>query len=77
MPDLDLVRIYTKPKGMNPDYNDPVILPRESSSIEDFCNRIHKALIKQFKYALVWGASAKHRPQRVGKEHQLQDEDVV
>jgi hypothetical protein len=29
------------------------------------------------RYALVWGASAKHRPQRVGKEHVLQDEDIV
>lgn len=35
------------------------------------------ALIKRMKYALVWGTSAKHRPQRVGKEHVLQDEDIV
>ena len=34
-------------------------------------------MIKQFKYALVWGSSAKHRPQRVGKEHVLEDEDIV
>jgi uncharacterized protein len=27
--------------------------------------------------ALVWGASAKHNPQKVGKEHQLADEDIV
>jgi len=27
--------------------------------------------------ALVWGSSVKHNPQRVGKEHNLQDEDVV
>ena len=25
----------------------------------------------------MWGISAKHRPQRVGKEHVLDDEDVV
>jgi len=49
---LDLVRIYTKPKGMNPDYNEPVVLPRKECTVEDFCNRIHKLLIKQFKYAL-------------------------
>lgn len=75
---LDLVRVYTKPKGQNPDYNEPVILRRSAGvSVEDFCNRIHKMLVKQFKYALVWGASVKHRPQRVGKEHLLEDEDVV
>lgn len=27
--------------------------------------------------AYVWGSSAKHNPQRVGKEHVLNDEDVV
>lgn len=24
---------------------------------EDFCNRIHKTLLKNFRYALVWGSS--------------------
>lgn len=74
---LDLVRVYTKPKGKLPDFNEPVVLHRNKSSIEDFCNKIHKQFIKQFKYALVWGTSARHRPQKVGKEHMLQDEDIV
>lgn len=42
-----------------------------------FSNRIHKNMIKDFKHALVWGLSAKHKPQRVGKDHLLDDEDVV
>lgn len=74
---LDMVRVYTKPKGKLPDYNEPVVLNAKHSTVEDFCNKIHKTMIKQFKYALVWGASAKHRPQRVGREHVLQDEDIV
>lgn len=74
---LDLVRIYTKPKGLNPDYNEPVIVPKSKSTVEGFCDRIHKLMIKNFKYALVWGTSVKHKPQRVGREHQLEDEDVV
>ncbi|CAL5227763.1 g10783 [Coccomyxa viridis] len=74
---LDLLRIYTKPKGRLPDYNDPVVLPANRNTVEGFCNRIHKGIIKQFKYALVWGTSVKHRPQKVGKEHVLQDEDIV
>jgi small GTP-binding protein len=74
---LDLIRIYTKPKGKLPDYTDPVVLWHKRCTVEDFCNKLHKAMIKQFKYALVWGSSAKHRPQKVGKEHLLEDEDIV
>jgi len=74
---LDLIRIYTKPKGQIPDYNAPVVMRNENPAIEDFCNRIHKALLRNFKYALVWGSSVKHNPQRVGKDHTLMDEDVV
>jgi len=74
---LDLVRVYTKPRGVNPDYDDPVVLPRKACSVEDFCNRLHKGIMRSFKQALVWGLSVKHRPQKVGKEHILEDEDVV
>eukprot|EP01121_Diplochlamys_sp_Union-15-3_P016513 TRINITY_DN5628_c0_g1_i1.p1 TRINITY_DN5628_c0_g1~~TRINITY_DN5628_c0_g1_i1.p1 ORF type:complete len:378 (+),score=72.51 TRINITY_DN5628_c0_g1_i1:28-1134(+) len=73
---LDMIRIYTKPKGQIPDYNEPVIMPR-NCTVEDFCNKIHKTLVHQFKHALVWGSSVKHTPQKVGKEHVLLDEDVV
>lgn len=34
-------------------------------------------MVREFKYALVWGVSAKHYPQRVGLTHPLADEDVV
>ncbi|KAJ3128946.1 GTP-binding protein [Nowakowskiella sp. JEL0407] len=74
---LDLVRIYTKPKGQLPDYSQPVVLRKGQASIEDFCNNIHKTLVRDFKYALVWGSSVKHNPQKVGKDHILCDEDVV
>ena len=87
---LKLVRIYTKPKGQLPDYSAPVVLTQGKSSVEDFCNKIHRAILQDFKYALVWvmfsfssssrdsfrwiffqGASVKHLPQKVGKEHVL------
>ncbi|KAH8118584.1 P-loop containing nucleoside triphosphate hydrolase protein [Phellopilus nigrolimitatus] len=73
---LDLVRVYTKPRGQTPDYSQPVVLKRGRCSIEDFCNNIHKEIAKQLKYAVVWGSSAKHsRGQKVGLEHVLEDED--
>jgi small GTP-binding protein len=74
---LDMVRIYTKPKGQIPDYDSPVVLPRNKTTVEDFCLRIHKSLVQQFKYAWVWGSSVKHNPQKVGIDHRLNDEDVV
>eukprot|EP00093_Oithona_nana_P000507 00507.XXX_1930_619_1 [CDS] Oithona nana genome sequencing. len=74
---LKLVRIYTKPKGQLPDYESPVVLQTTRCSLEDFCNKIHKSILKEMKYALVWGSSVKHQPQKVGKDHVLNDEDVV
>ncbi|KAI0352832.1 developmentally regulated GTP binding protein 1 [Pilatotrama ljubarskyi] len=75
---LDLVRVYTKPRGLPPDYSAPVVLRRGKCTVEDFCNAIHKEIAKQMKYAIVWGASAKHaRGQKVGLDHVLEDEDVV
>ncbi|CDJ51294.1 developmentally regulated GTP-binding protein 1, putative [Eimeria brunetti] len=74
---LRLIRVYTKPKGQIPDYSSPVILFSSRSRVEDFCLRIHKSLLSEFKQAIVWGRSVKHNPQKVGKEHVLEDEDVV
>lgn len=45
--------------------------------MEDFCNHIHRSLLRDIKYVLVWGSSAKHYPQRCGTQHMLMDEDVV
>lgn len=74
---MSLMRIYTKPKGQIPDYSAPVILPAEKPTVAEFCVRVHKTLLADFKHALVWGQSVKHNPQKVGKDHELIDEDVV
>mmetsp|Transcript_12021 Transcript_12021/g.28380 ORF Transcript_12021/g.28380 Transcript_12021/m.28380 type:complete len:376 (-) Transcript_12021:36-1163(-) len=74
----NMIRIYTKPRGQIPDYDEPVIMHSESNpTIEEFCNRLHKNLIDDFTHAFVWGRSAKHQPQRCGKDHVLMDEDIV
>eukprot|EP01086_Lenisia_limosa_P012256 TRINITY_DN4018_c3_g1_i1.p1 TRINITY_DN4018_c3_g1~~TRINITY_DN4018_c3_g1_i1.p1 ORF type:complete len:368 (+),score=82.26 TRINITY_DN4018_c3_g1_i1:127-1230(+) len=74
---LDLTRVYTKPKGQVPDYSAPVVLRGGSKTVESFCQQLHKTMIDEFKYAMVWGTSVKHNPQRVGKDHVLQDEDII
>lgn len=74
--ELQLIRVYTKRKGIDPAFDDALIV-RANSSVEDVCDRIHRSLKDTFKYALVWGASARHVPQRVGLSHLVADEDVV
>lgn len=73
----NMLRIYTKPRGQLPDYEEPVILHDSAPTVEQFCNRLHRSLLSQFKYARVWGSSVKHQPQKVGRDHVLHDEDIV
>jgi len=74
---LDMIRVYTKPKGQLPDYSDPVMMMKRFNTVEDFCRKIHKTLVNSFTFAWVWGNSVKHDPQKVGRDHRLLDEDVV
>ncbi|ORX44972.1 hypothetical protein BCR36DRAFT_585853 [Piromyces finnis] len=73
---LDLLRVYTKRRGEYPDFEGGLIL-RNNSTIEHVCHHIHRTLVDDFKYALVWGTSAKHQPQRVGLNHVVEAEDVI
>jgi len=73
---LALLRIYTKKPGRAPDFSDPIIL-RGGASVEHVCHAIHRSIAAVYKYALVWGASTKFNPQRVGIAHIMSDEDVI
>jgi uncharacterized protein len=52
--------------GNKPDFNEPVVLSadRGGTTVENLCQNIHKSLVADFNYALVWGTSSKHYPQR-------------
>ena len=73
---LKFIRIYMRPKGGETDFKEPFIA-REGDTVEDICNKLHRRLKKEFRYALVWGKSVKFGGQRVGLSHILQDEDVL
>lgn len=62
--------------GHKPDFTDPVICShdRGGTSVKAFVGQISSHLLKEFRYALVWGTSSKHMPQRCGKAHHLEDE---
>jgi uncharacterized protein len=73
---LDVIRVYTKPPGKPADRTKPFVLPR-GSIVEDLADAIHHELREKLKYAVLWGASGKFAGQRVGRQHVLEDEDVV
>ena len=73
---LDFIRVYMRPKGGETDYKEPLII-RNGSSVLDICNKLHRDLKKDFRFALVWGKSVKFGGQRVSISHKLQDEDVL
>ncbi|OEU16847.1 P-loop containing nucleoside triphosphate hydrolase protein [Fragilariopsis cylindrus CCMP1102] len=76
---LGLTRIYTKRKGSPPDLEEPIVLSeiRKGILVKSLCANISTQMLRDFNYALVWGKSAVHMPQRCGLSHKLDDEDVV
>ncbi|KAJ1677016.1 Ribosome-interacting GTPase 2 [Spiromyces aspiralis] len=73
---LNMLRVYTKKRGEYPDFEEGLIL-RDGATVEHACHTIHRSLADNFRYALVWGRSTKHNPQRVGINHVLENEDVI
>ncbi len=73
---LDFISIYTKPVGKQADMSEPLIMKR-NCTIGDVCDNLHKTFRKRFKYARVFGDSAKFPGQRKNLEHVLLDGDIV
>ncbi|CAG8579361.1 16533_t:CDS:10, partial [Dentiscutata heterogama] len=71
---LNLLRIYTKKRGEYPDFEGGLIV-RKGATVEHVCHVIHRSLVEEFRYALVWGTSTKHNPQRVGLSHVMENDD--
>lgn len=65
--------------GQPPDLEEPVVLSqiRKGTTVRSLCANVSTQMLRDFNYALVWGTSAKHSPQRCGLLHKLDDEDVV
>ncbi len=73
---LDLTRIFLRQAGKKADLDKPMILNR-SCTVKDVCLKIHREFVNKFRFARVWGKSAKFSGQKVGLEHCLEDEDIV
>jgi ribosome-interacting GTPase 1 len=73
---LGLIRVYLRPKGMKPDFEEPLII-RNGSSVEDIADKIHGELKRDLRFTRIWGKSVKYRGQKVGLTHQPVDEDIL
>ncbi len=72
---LNIIRIYSKIPGRDPDMKAPFVI-RRGSTVLDLAQKIHKDLASRLKYARVWG-SARFDGQPVPKDYVLQDRDIV
>jgi hypothetical protein len=73
---MNFVRIYLRPQGGEPDYEEPLIV-KSGTTVGGVCDRIHREMRQRFRYSNVWGKSARFPGQTVGLEHVLADEDVL
>ncbi|MEM2974481.1 MAG: GTP-binding protein [Candidatus Micrarchaeia archaeon] len=78
---LNLIRVFpmrgARGKGMDEDTKREPMILKEGATISDVCEKIHKDLRRNFKYALVWGKSVRFGGQRVGLTHRVSDGDII
>jgi ribosome-interacting GTPase 1 len=72
---LEIMRIYSRAPGKEPDFNTPFVL-KSGSTVEEFAGKVHKDFLEKLQSARVWG-SALYDGQMVGRDHVLHDGDVV
>ena len=66
-----------KEVGKNPDLEEPMIV-RKGITIAGVCGKIHRDFVKKFKYAKIWGKSAKFPGQVFHKLNKvLEDGDII
>jgi len=73
---LDFVRIYLRRKTGEADFEEPLTV-KNGSTVLEVCNKVHRSMKEDFRYAQVWGRSVRFGGQRVGMGHRLMDEDVL
>ena len=73
---LEFVRIYMRRRTGETDFEEPMVI-RGGATIGDVCDKVHRGMKDEFRYAQVWGKSVKFGGQRVGMTHRLMDEDVL
>jgi small GTP-binding protein len=74
---LNLMRLFLKEVNKNPDLEEPMIV-RKGITIAGVCNNIHRSFIKKFRFARIWGKSAKFPGQIFHRlDKKLEDGDII
>ncbi len=73
---LNLIRVYTKEPNTDTHSPKPLIL-KEGSTVEDAIKEIREEFLRFFRYARIWGPSAKYPGEKVGLSHKLMDKDII
>jgi len=73
---LRLMRIYLRPQGKSADMGTPMVV-RSGATVEAVCTGLHREFRRKFRYAQVWGKSAKFGGQKLGLDHKLMDSDIL
>ena len=74
---LEFMRVFCKEAGKRADTEVPLIM-RTGNTMRDMCMKLHKDFVSRFKFARIWGKSAKFPGMVIRKlDHVLQDNDVV
>jgi ribosome-interacting GTPase 1 len=74
--ELGLIRIYMDKPGRGVDREEPLVL-RAGDTVGDACEKLGGSFDERFRFARVTGPSAKHDDQQIGRDHDLEDEDVL
>ena len=73
---LGIIRIYTKEPG-NKTHSDHPFTLRRGATINDLAKNIHKELLSNFMFAMVWAKRLPFSPKKVGLNFVLDDGDIV
>ena len=74
---LRITSIYLKEYNKKADMDVPLIM-WQGATLKDLCSKLHKDFVSKFKFAKIWGKSAKYGGQKIVKlDHALMDGDIV
>ncbi len=73
---LGIIRVYTKEPGERFHSEKPFIFKKQVT-VSNLAKHIHSRFLHNFKYAKVWGVSAKYPGEKVGLDHILADKDII